>query len=70
MILAAQAPRDVQMILPSPTNVLRSTPTTFTMDDMRFFSHFLLSAYPSLPLKGNEIWMDISQMSHEVGPGS
>lgn len=45
---------------------LSTDPTWFTLDDMRFFQHFLMSAYPSLPLDGRVIWQEISQMAHEV----
>lgn len=45
---------------------LNTDPTWFTLDDMRFFQHFLITAYPSLPLDGRAIWQDISQMAHEV----
>jgi hypothetical protein len=47
-------------LMPAPTNALRTTSTTFSMDDMRFFSHFLLTAYPSLPLNGDQIWSTVA----------
>lgn len=55
-------------LAPAPTNALRTTSTSFSMDDMRFFSHFILAAYPSLPLNGDQIWMDAAQMAHQVSP--
>lgn len=51
---------------PSPSANLQATPTTFSMDDLRFFQHFLLKAYPPLPLQGGEIWKDVAQISHSV----
>lgn len=60
------APR-TGVLQPAPINALRTTSTSFNMDDMRFFSHFILAAYPSLPLNGDQIWMDAAQMAHEVG---
>lgn len=43
------------------------TPVTFNMDDMRFFQHFILTAYPPLPLGGDAVWKDVTAMSHQVG---
>ncbi|OIW24883.1 hypothetical protein CONLIGDRAFT_73856 [Coniochaeta ligniaria NRRL 30616] len=50
----------------SPSAALQSMPTTatFTMDDMRFFQHFLLKAYPPLPIHGGGIWREVAQISH------
>lgn len=45
---------------------LRSTPTHFTFDDLRFFQHFLFKAYPSLPIDGWDVWQEIGRMSHDV----
>ena len=36
------------------------------MSDLRFFQHFLLCAYPPLPIGGWSVWQLVSQMSHEV----
>lgn len=49
----------------APTRALSTDPSWFSISDMRFFQHFLFSAYPSLPLDGWEVWQDVSQMSHE-----
>jgi hypothetical protein len=51
---------------PAPRNALSVTPTTFSMEDMRFFQHFLLSAYPPLPIGGLEVWQGVARMSHHV----
>ncbi|KAB5583113.1 hypothetical protein GE09DRAFT_290824 [Coniochaeta sp. 2T2.1] len=49
---------------PSPAPSLRATPT-FTPTDMRFFAHFLLKAYPPLPIHGAPIWQgEVAQISH------
>ncbi len=64
--LSSRAGGSDQLAVPAPRNALSASPTIFRMDDMRFFSHFMLSAYPSLPLNGDQIWMDVAQMSHEV----
>ncbi|UNI18305.1 hypothetical protein JDV02_004579 [Purpureocillium takamizusanense] len=37
----------------------------FDMADLRFFQHFLLCAYPPLPIGGWSVWQLVSQMSHE-----
>ncbi|KAK3998307.1 hypothetical protein QBC44DRAFT_2057 [Cladorrhinum sp. PSN332] len=44
---------------------LESTPTIFTADDMRFFHHFLVTAFPPLPLCGEKIWGDVAGLSHK-----
>lgn len=46
--------------------MLSSSPTVFTRDDMRFFHHFLVTAYPPLPFQGQGIWRDVAALSHEV----
>ncbi|KAB5566453.1 hypothetical protein GE09DRAFT_1055998 [Coniochaeta sp. 2T2.1] len=49
---------------PSPALPLQATPT-FTPTDMRFFAHFLLKAYPPLPIHGAPIWQgEVAQISH------
>lgn len=51
----------------SPGRPLRTTPGVLEMADLRFFHHFLLEAYPPLPILGREVWHSVSQMSHQVG---
>ncbi|KAK4147451.1 uncharacterized protein C8A04DRAFT_9004 [Dichotomopilus funicola] len=50
--------------VPSPHAPLQSTPTLFTASDMRFFHHFLVSAYPPLPIRGDDLWREIAPLSH------
>jgi len=50
----------------TPSRTLQSTPTLFSMDDLRFFQHFLLTAYPPLPIKGDAVWRDVAVISHHV----
>ncbi|KAF2872576.1 hypothetical protein BDV95DRAFT_593924 [Massariosphaeria phaeospora] len=38
---------------------LRSTPGSFTMNDMRLFHHFLITAYPHLPVGADKIWITV-----------
>ncbi|KAH7163364.1 hypothetical protein B0J13DRAFT_464819 [Dactylonectria estremocensis] len=42
----------------------RSTSTSFTLDDLRFHHQFLTVAYPSLPLRGEDVWSQCAAMSH------
>ena len=53
-------------VSPSLSVPLQPTPTTFNMDDFRYFHHFLLTAYPPLPMQGDEIWKDVAAISHSV----
>ncbi|KAK3904773.1 hypothetical protein C8A05DRAFT_31445 [Staphylotrichum tortipilum] len=50
--------------LSSPSAPLQSTPTLFNSMDMRFFHHFLLAAYPPLPIQGDDIWREVAALSH------
>ncbi len=66
--LNCEYPNTTSQELGSPSPALQSTPTIFTMEDLRFFQHFLLTAYPPLPLEGDTIWRDVASMAHEVSP--
>jgi hypothetical protein len=56
-----------QMLLPSLVNPPQSTPTVFSMADMRLFHHFMVRAYPHLPVGADEIWkLKIPAFAHEV----
>ncbi|KAG9250447.1 uncharacterized protein F5Z01DRAFT_629404 [Emericellopsis atlantica] len=55
-------PREADWTLGRP---LSATPSTFQMQDLRFFQHFLLTAYPTLPPQGDETWQGVGQMSHQ-----
>ena len=50
----------------NPRKSLSSTPTQFSMDDLRFFQHFLLTAYPPMPIGGDDIWRGVARLSHDV----
>ncbi len=52
--------------LAPPSAPLQSTPTLFNSMDMRFFHHFLLTAYPPLPIQGDDIWREVAALSHSV----
>ncbi len=48
---------------------MQSTPTVFTMKDMRLFHHFLTQAYPHLPLGNEKVWInDVPKIAHHVRP--
>jgi hypothetical protein len=63
---APTSPESALAAIFSPTAPLQSTPTLFTQTDMRFFHHFLVTAYPPLPLRGDDIWRDVAPLSHSV----
>jgi len=49
------------------TRSLQSTPTVFNASDMRLFHHFIMNAYPYLPLGNESVWVrDIASFSHSV----
>ncbi|KAH8887678.1 hypothetical protein GQ53DRAFT_726027 [Thozetella sp. PMI_491] len=63
--LACEYPRAQSYeMVPAPAGTLQPTPTLFTMEDLRFFQHFLVTAYPPLPLRGDAIWKDVATISH------
>ncbi|KAH6867613.1 C6 transcription factor [Thelonectria olida] len=62
----SRAGRDVVAVTTGtrPTRALPA-PGSFSMADLRFFQHFLVCAYPPLPIGGWSVWQLVSQMSHE-----
>lgn len=56
------------LVVSAPLPALQSTPGTFSMEDLRFFHHFLVTAYPPLPVKGDAIWKQVAALSHQVRP--
>lgn len=51
---------------PSPSPPPQSTPTVFTPEDMRYFHHFLITAYPALPILADDVWRGVACLSHNV----
>jgi hypothetical protein len=46
---------------------LQSTPTTFTLTDLRLFHHYLLDAYPHLPVGNDSTWLSqVPLIAHHV----
>ena len=62
---SASAPSSELSQSPSPAAALRTTPGTFTMEDLRFFHHFLITAYPPLPMEGDAVWQGVAALSHK-----
>ena len=47
------------------TTSLQSTPTIFSPSDMRLFHHFIVNAYPHLPVGNDSVWVrEIASFSH------
>jgi hypothetical protein len=58
---------DNQLVLASPTAPLSNSPTSFSINDMRFFHHFIVKGYPHLPVGADHTWtMEIPAIAHEV----
>ncbi|KAF5557290.1 sterol uptake control 2 [Fusarium napiforme] len=52
------------MTLPSPQPAQPLSQAQLSMLDLRFFHHFLLHAYPGLPIQGEEVWKEVAKYSH------
>ncbi|VUC30139.1 unnamed protein product [Clonostachys rosea] len=48
----------------NPSAPLQSTGGQFNLKDLRLFHHFVLHAYPPLPLQGKAVWDGITSYSH------
>jgi hypothetical protein len=45
----------------------QSTPTVFSMTDLKLFHHFIVRGYPHLPVGADQTWtLDIPAYAHEV----
>lgn len=44
----------------------RAALSTLVLEDLRFYHQFILAAYPTLPLKAKDVWMQAAAMSHQV----
>jgi hypothetical protein len=45
----------------------QSTPTVFSMTDLKLFHHFIVKGYPHLPIGADQIWkLEIPAFAHEV----
>ncbi|KAJ9417924.1 hypothetical protein QL093DRAFT_2565883 [Fusarium oxysporum] len=53
-----------RIMMDAPSRPLQSTPTQFTMDDLRLYQHFIFHAYPPMPLNGEPVWKEVAAMSH------
>ncbi|EWG54480.1 hypothetical protein FVEG_17328 [Fusarium verticillioides 7600] len=52
------------MALPSSQPAQPISQAQLSMIDLRFFHHFLLHAYPGLPIQGEEVWKEVAKYSH------
>lgn len=52
---------------PSPSTAFRTAPASFSMADLRYFHHFLVTAFPPLPMGGDAVWQAVAALSHQVG---
>ncbi|KAF5618618.1 hypothetical protein F52700_12138 [Fusarium sp. NRRL 52700] len=52
------------MHLFSPEPAQSLSQEQLSMVDLRFFHHFLLHAYPGLPIQGEKVWKEVAQYSH------
>ncbi|KAK3503559.1 hypothetical protein B0T13DRAFT_508350 [Neurospora crassa] len=60
--------QQARLAIPSPAMVLQHNPSSFspifTMEDLRFFHHFLIAAYPPLPVQAHSVWDNVAALSH------
>lgn len=58
------------VLLTTPYAPISSSPSlmtpTFNLDDLRFFHHFLVAAYPPLPVQADSVWNNVAALSHGV----
>ncbi|KAF4959530.1 hypothetical protein FGADI_1597 [Fusarium gaditjirri] len=50
--------------LPSPQPAQPLSQGQLSMVDLHFFHHFLLHAYPGLPIQGEGVWKEVAKYSH------
>ncbi|KAK2796768.1 hypothetical protein FQN50_009449 [Emmonsiellopsis sp. PD_5] len=49
-----------------PAVSLQAVPTTFTLDDMRFFHHYMIAAHPYLPFGCDAVWVaEVPLLAHQ-----
>lgn len=46
--------------------VLQTNPSTINLEDLRFYHHFLTVGFPTLPLRGQNVWAQCAAMAHSV----
>ncbi|KAH6647920.1 hypothetical protein BKA67DRAFT_694886 [Truncatella angustata] len=52
---------------PTPSVPVRSTAGIFHLEDLRFFHHFMVTAYPTLPLGHATVWRETAAVAHGYG---
>jgi hypothetical protein len=67
--MTCEYPSPPTVPLPAPIMQPQSTPTIFSIKDMQFFHHFLIKAYPHLPVGADQLWtIDVPSFAHKVCP--
>lgn len=61
---SGQDPDQLSLFAPKPSQPLPQK--QLSMTDLHFFHHFLLHAYPGLPIQGEQVWREVAQYSHTV----
>lgn len=51
---------------PMSSSSVRANPSMLTLEDLRFYHQFLTTAFPTLPLRADEVWQQCAAMSHQV----
>ncbi|KAL2204330.1 hypothetical protein CC79DRAFT_1372337 [Sarocladium strictum] len=59
---SGQDPDQLSLSAPKPSQPLPQT--QLSMTDLHFFHHFLVHAYPGLPIQGEQVWREVAQYSH------
>ncbi|KAM3549747.1 hypothetical protein ARSEF4850_008691 [Beauveria asiatica] len=49
----------------APPGSVRSGPSPLCLEDLRFYHQFLNIAFPSLPLRADQVWKQCAAMSHQ-----
>lgn len=50
----------------TPVGSPRTISSPLTLDDLQFYHRFLTRAFPTLPLRGDELWAKCASMSYQV----
>ncbi|KND94785.1 Sterol uptake control protein 2 [Tolypocladium ophioglossoides CBS 100239] len=48
----------------SSSTPIHAAPSTLNLEDLRFYHRFLTTAFPTLPLRGGQVWSQAAAMSH------
>ncbi|KAK9444205.1 C6 transcription factor [Metarhizium brunneum] len=48
----------------TPRTAVRPNPSALNLEDLRFYHQFLTAGFPTLPLRGGEVWAECAAMSY------